>query len=109
MDTNNYKIVLTDVAREELEDIYKYISETLLEEPAAKRLMNKIEQSILSVEQNPCKYAKICVKPYNEIYRRLVVDNYIALYGVEDEQKQVVIYRVLNNRKDYLNIIDEIE
>ena len=29
MDTKNYEIVLTDVAKEELEGIYKYITEQL--------------------------------------------------------------------------------
>ena len=43
MDTNIYEVVLTDTAKEELEEIYKYISENLLEKVAADRLMEKIE------------------------------------------------------------------
>ena len=34
MDTNNYEIVLTDTAEEELEGIYDYISKHLIEEQA---------------------------------------------------------------------------
>lgn len=43
MDTNNYEIVLTDTAKEELEEIYDYISKNLHEIAAANRLMEKIE------------------------------------------------------------------
>ena len=31
MDTNNYEIILTDTAQEELEEIYEYISKNLKE------------------------------------------------------------------------------
>lgn len=38
MDTNTYEIVFTDIAKEELKDIYKYISEHLLEVGVANRI-----------------------------------------------------------------------
>ena len=105
MGTNIYKIILTDTAKEELEEIYEYISKKLLEEQIARKLMNKIEQNILALEQNPYLYAKVCVKPHNDIYRRLVVDNYVVLYDVKE--KQVIIYRILYGRMDYLNVLEE--
>ena len=37
----NYEIVLTEIAKEELEEIYEYISKNLLEKAAANRLMEK--------------------------------------------------------------------
>jgi len=108
MDTNNYEIVLTDIANEELEEIYKYISENLLEVSIANKLMEKIEQSFLRLEQNPYSCVEVHIKPHNEVYRKLVIDNYIALYEVEENYKQVVIYRVLYGGMDYLNIIWEL-
>ena len=39
MATNNFKILLTNTAKEELEEIYKYISEKLLEKNSADRLI----------------------------------------------------------------------
>ena len=108
MDTNTYEIVFTDTAKEELEEIYEYISEHLLEVGAANRLMDKIEQSILRLEQNPYSCVEVHIKPHNDVYRKLVIDNYIALYEVEENYKQVVIYRVLYGGMDYLNIIWEL-
>ena len=69
--------------------------------------MNKIEQNILTLEQNPYLYTKVCVKPHNDIYRRLVVDNYVVLYDVIEKEKQVIIYRILYGRMDYLNVVEE--
>lgn len=106
MDTNTYEIVFTDIAKEELEDIYEYISEHLLELGVANRLMNKIEQSILKLEQNPYSCIEVHIKPHNNVYRKLVIDNYVVLYEVDEKYKQVVIYRVLYGKRDYLKMED---
>lgn len=42
-----------------------------------------------------------------EVYWKLVIDNYIALYEVDEKYKQVVVYRVLYGRMDYLKIMEE--
>ena len=70
--------------------------------------MEKIETNFLILENNPYSCVQVCVKPHNEIYRRLVIDNYIALYDIKEEDKQVIVYRVLNGKMDYLSIIEQI-
>ena len=65
MDTNNYEIVLTDIAKEEIEEIYEYISQELSEISAANRLMDKIEQNFLRLEQNPYSCVEVHIKPHN--------------------------------------------
>ena len=107
MDTNNYEIVLTDIAKEEIEEIYEYISQELSEISAANRLMDKIEQNFLRLEQNPYSCVEVHIKPHNEVYRKLVIDNYIALYEVDEKCKQVVIYRVVYGRMDYLKLMED--
>lgn len=107
MDTNNYEIVLTDIAKEEIEEIYEYISQELSEISAANRLMDKIEQNFLRLEQNPYSCVEVHIKPHNEVYRKLVIDNYIALYEVDEKYKQVVIYRVVYGRMNYLKLMED--
>lgn len=68
--------------------------------------MNKIEQSILKLEQNPYSCIEVHIKPHNNVNRKLVIDNYVALYEVEETYKQVVIYRVLYGKRDYLKMED---
>lgn len=106
MDTNTYEVIFTDIAKEELEEIYEYISEHLLEVGAANKLMDEIEQSILRLEQNPYSCVEVHIKPHNNVYRKLVIDNYIALYEIEETYKQVVIYRVVYGKRDYLKMED---
>lgn len=106
MDTNNYEIILTDTAKEELDGIYKYISENLLEESVARKLMEKIEKNFFRLEREPYSCMKVDINLHDKIYRRLVVDNYVALYNVEEEEKLVVIYRVIYGGMDYLKIMN---
>lgn len=107
MDTNTYEIILTDVAKEELENTYEYISEHLQATNAANRLMDKIEQNIFMLETNSYLCSEVQIKPHNDVYRKLVVENYIVLYEIEEQYKQVVIHRVIYGGIDYLKIEDE--
>lgn len=102
MDISYYEVILTDVAKEELDDIYEYISNELKAIKVANQLMDKIERSILILERNPYLYPKVKIRPHNEIYRKLVIENYVVLYDVDEKMKQVIIYRVLYARRNYL-------
>ena len=87
-------------------DINEYIFQKLIAIEAANRLMKKIEHTILILERNPYICPKVKIKPHNNIYRKLVVGNYIVLYDIEEKYKQVVIYRIVYGKKDYLKIED---
>ena len=104
---SNFKIILTDIAKEDLEEIYEYISEHLLEKAAANRLMNKIEEDILRLEQNPYSCVEVHIKPHNDVYRKLTIENYVALYEIDEMYKNVIIYRIIYGKKDYLMLIDD--
>lgn len=107
MDISNYEVTLTDVAKEEIENIYAYILEDLHEEIAANKLMDKIEDGVLRLAQNPYSCPKVKVKPHNEIYRKLIINNYIVLYDIDEEYKKTVIYRVIHEKTDYLKLLED--
>ena len=103
MGIDNYEIIATANAKEDLEKIYKYISQKLLEPTIADKLVKKIKQKILNLEKNPYICTEVQIKPHNDVYRKLVIDNYIALYEVNEEDKKVIVYDIIYNRMDYLN------
>ena len=59
MDIKKFDIILTDMAKKDLEDIYEYIFESLKEIKVADRLMRKIETEIFSLEISPSRYMKV--------------------------------------------------
>lgn len=106
MDTNVYEIILTDTAKEEIENIYEYISKMLGATKAANRLMERIEQNIIVLKRYPYICQKVKIKPHNDIYRKLIVENYVVLYEIEENYKLVIIYRIIYGKSDYLKIED---
>lgn len=103
MGTNNYEVIITDNAKEELEKIYEYIADNLIATSSANNLMEQIEQKVLRLEQFPYSCPEVKVKPRNLIYRKLIVNkNYIALYRIDEKYKQVNIIHIYYAKRDYL-------
>lgn len=96
MERNKYKIRFTPKASDDLDEIYSYIASELNSVASANNLMDKIETSIMRLVDKTLK---------EKGYRKLIIDNYITFYIVDEMQKQVVIMRVLYGRQKYQDII----
>lgn len=106
MEKNNYSLKFTPIADEDLDEIYHYISCKLFAEGAAITIMNKIENCIMKLEHFPYFGSYVLDEHLkNKGYRKLVIENYIVFYLVNEAEKQVVIMRILFGASDYLNIL----
>jgi addiction module RelE/StbE family toxin len=106
MERNSFSLKITPKARIDLYSIYKYISDNLLNVTTANLLMKKIETNIMRLKDFPFS----CTHVSDEFlkhkgYRKLVVENYIVFFIVDEKAKQVVIARVLYGRQNYRDII----
>lgn len=102
MDIKKYNIIFTDMAKQDLKEIYNYIFEKLAEPQIAIKLMKKIEAKIIQLNDEPYRCMEIHIKSKNKVYRRLVVENYVVLYRVIEEKGQITIFHIFNSRKNYL-------
>ena len=105
MDSKNeiYEIEFTEDAKYEIRDIYEYISKSLVAEVAAKRLMRKMRKSVMNLAESPKVYMKI--EKNDKIkreFRRMVVDNFIVLYTIDENNKKIYISHMYYGRKNYL-------
>ena len=99
-----YEVILTKRAELELNDIYDYIANTLMEEKTANDLMNKIQNNILLLADTPEGFAVIeNYKRKDFEYRRLPINNYVAIYRVDKENKKVYVIRIIYGGRNYLN------
>lgn len=106
MEKNRYRLKITPIASQDLDEIYSYIATELFNGNAAENLMGKIEKSIMGLKDFPLSYNFVADEILRQKgYRKLVIDNYIAFYIVNEEEKQVVIMRVLNGRQKYEDIV----
>lgn len=92
---DKYTVKLYAGANRDLESIYKYIAENLLEHRTALNIIDKLEAAILSLEQLPERGAIRRIGAYaNEDYRQLFVKNYVIIYRVLKQNKEVHIVTV---------------
>ncbi len=100
-----YRVVRTDTADEQIRKIILYINENFGAEIALQKL-DELEESILHLGENP----DIGTIPRYHIlrqqgYRVLILEKKLVFYKVDDEIKRVIVYAVVDQRQDYLNII----
>ena len=89
---------------EEIDEIFIYISETLKSQNASKLFVKKIISKTEILSRFPKIYSPI--SKYDKLkreYRKIVIDNYILLYTIDEKEKIVYISHVFYSRKNYLN------
>ena len=89
-------------AHRDSDEIYAYIAKTLLNPSAAGQIINALEQAVFSLEQQPERGAVRRIGIYaNMGYRQLFVKNYVIIYRVLKETKQVHIVTIYYARQSF--------
>lgn len=82
-------------ALQDLDSIYDYIAHTLLEQGTALNLADRIEDAILSLETMPYRCPERKRGAYaNRGYRQLFVENYTAVFRIDEAKKIVIVVTV---------------
>ena len=98
-----YEIEFTEDTRDEIREIYEYISKNLINEDAAKRLMRKMRKNVMDLAESPKIYVKIEKKDrMKREFRRMVVDNFVILYTIDEDKKTIYISHMYYGRRNYL-------
>lgn len=101
-----YKIIRTDKAQEQLRDIIFYIADDSGSVDIALGYLDKMEKAILHLENFPHSG----VAPRYSILKKqgylvLIVERHLVFYKVDDEKKEVMIYAVVDGRREYKDLI----
>ena len=106
-----YRVKLTDQFLDEFEEICDYISNKLKNIDASNRLREKVIYNILLLENSPrmcTEIERMCTEiekadRTERQYRRLVVNNYVILYTIDEEEKIVYIAHIYYGGRNYLD------
>jgi toxin ParE1/3/4 len=101
-----YKILFTRKAHEDLRSIYKYIREELLNINSAIKIVREIEKRIGVLKEFPLT-GSLVQETILEAkgYRKLIIHEYIALYTVDEQKKEVRIIRIIYGKRDYQELL----
>lgn len=90
----------------DLEDIFNYLSNNLYAQKSAKDFIIKIEEKVMKLSDHP--YLGPFVKDEklkSKGYRKIIVDNYILFYLINEADHEVVIMRCLYGGRKYEDFI----
>ena len=101
-----YKIIRTNKADEQLREVIFYIAEDSGSTDIALNYLNKIEKAINSLEGFPMSGS---IPRYSILkkqgFRVLIVERHLVFYKINEDKKEVVIYAVVDGRREYRNLI----
>lgn len=100
-----YTVTRTDTADAGIRKIILYNAQNFGNAVAPEKL-DEIERRILELGNDPY----IGTEPRYLILKRqgykvLILEKELVFYKIDEENKQVVVYAVIDQRQDYLNII----
>ena len=103
---NEYRVILTTQAENDLTEIVEYISEELGAPQAAERFTAALEKTVDNLAFSP----RGCPKVRNDRlaakgYRWIGIKNYVAFYTIDELAKEVWVERILYGRRDWQRIL----
>lgn len=101
-----YQVKRTEKADNQLRDIVFYIADDSGSVDIALDYLDKIETAILKLQDFPYsgsepKYAIL----RKQGYRVLIVERHLVFYKVDEAARVVMIYAVVDGRREYRNLI----
>ena len=101
-----YRLVVSELAHIDLDNIVAYIAVELINPEAAAILLDKVEKCYHYLTSNPFMYERCHdVHLKKEGYRKAVINNYVLVYKVDEAVKTIIIYRFFYGAQDYVRLI----
>jgi len=99
-----YNVEISEQAEIDIRGIYAYIAEDLQSPEYAEGQLERFEEAIYKLDKFPERFRSYDKEPWKSLgVRVLIVDNYVALYVIEEEkgkEKQVTVIRVMYSGRD---------
>ena len=102
-----YKLEYLPAARKDMLEIVQYISRELQNPDAADRLAVELVNAAEGVLKFP--YATPAyqpIRPLKHEYRKILVQNFLIFYWVEEEKKLVTVARVMYAKREYGRLLE---
>ena len=104
--TDEYKVIYSPAAHDDLEAIYAYVAYELLAEPTAGELTTRIRKEIRSLSTFPERNSPVDWEPWASMkMRKMPVGNFVVYYTVDTEKRIVTVVRIFYGGRDAQHII----
>ena len=100
-----YKLVVTELAHQDLDSIISYIAIQLANPTAASDFFYEVDKCYGYLKSNPVKYSKCNDSRFEkEGYPKAIIKNYILVYKGDESNKKVVVLRFFYGTREYAKL-----
>jgi len=101
-----YRLVVSEFAHRDLDNIVSYIAIQLVNPTAATNFLDEVEKCYGHLKRNPLLYER-CHDTLleKEGYRKVTIKNYVLIYKVDEATKAVIIHRFFYGVQNYVQLI----
>jgi plasmid stabilization system protein ParE len=101
-----YKLVVTELAADDLDGIVRYITIKLANPAAATVFLDKVEKCYQILKETPFIYAECLARRLqSKNYRKVTIGNFLLVYRVDTEADRVVILRFFYGGRNYIRYL----
>ena len=98
---DKYKVLINQKAIKDLDSIYEYIAKEKSSQKNARGQADRRKEAILKLDTFPQSHQRRLEGRYAEKgYRQLLIDNYIAIFRINDVEKTVTVVTVQYQKRD---------
>lgn len=98
---DKYKVKVFPEALRNIDDIYLYIALEKLSPENARRQTDRIWNGLRSLAFHPAKHQKRLSGKYaGGVYHQLLIDNYIAIFRIDENKRTVYVVTVQYQGRD---------
>ena len=106
---SEWNVKLSPEFKQEVRDIYSYIANTLLVPETALKQIDRILKAVESLDEMPQRNPLYEREPWKTRgLRKLVVDNFVVFYLINEKQKDVVILHVFYGGRNITELLEEL-
>lgn len=102
----SYKVSLSLQAKNDLTEIYKYIAVNLLSPINAERQLDRLYDSISSLDEMPERFRIYDIEKWRGRNLRIMsVNNYLVFYVPDPDKQNVTVIRILYGGQDVADLL----
>ncbi len=103
---DNYSVMMSAAAAEDIGGIADYIANTLLEPETAAKLIGRLKTAVNSLETMPERHPLVA-DTYLALrgIRMICVDNYCVFYTVDKAEHNVTIIRIIYKKRAWERLL----
>lgn len=107
---NKYKIIITDDAVNDLEELCYYIASELKAPQTALSYIKALRTGIAGLQQMPERTKTVDDEPWHSRgIRKILIKNSFVYYWINNETLSVYILNIIYTRRDQLNALGQID